>query len=100
MNAANLTLWKLYDNPIYFQQINQTKWRKIQSNAILATLTVINSLTINDTLVLYDGISTYYGLNSQYYYSSPSLTTLFSSIIDEGTWILIYYSVGIGIIFF
>jgi hypothetical protein len=96
VNAANLTLWKLAGNPIYFQKINSTTWRRIQSNVILATLTVVYSLTFNDTLVLYDGVSTYYGLTSRKYYSSSSLTNLFSTSINDGTWIIVFYSAGIG----
>ena len=51
----------------------------------------------NDSIVLYDG-STYYALNSKNIYTSVSLSTLYNFVIYEGSWVLIYYSAGIGII--
>ncbi len=98
-NASNLTLWKQSNQPIYFQKINETIWRKILSNSVQALLTVISSN--NDNIILYDGLyKTYYALNSEKIYTSTSVDTLFTSVVYEGSWLLIYYSAGIGKITF
>lgn len=95
VNPFNLTLWKQSSQSNYFQKINETIWIKILSNKIQSYLTVISS--DNDSIVLYDG-STYYALNSKNIYTSVSLSTLYNFVIYEGSWVLIYYSAGIGII--
>ena len=70
-------------------------WQKIIFNSIVANLTVISNA--NDTVVLYDYVGlTYYALNSQYMYTGSSLSTLYSLNQYLGSWILVYYSAGIG----
>ena len=95
INSSNLTLWQQSGRQLFFQQIDQTTWQKIIFNSIVANLTVISNA--NDTVVLYDYVGlTYYALNSQYMYTGSSLSTLYSLNQYLGSWILVYYSAGIG----
>ena len=96
VNAFNLTLWKQSGQPIYFQKINETTWIRILSNNILSYLAVISSN--NDNIVLYDGL-TYYALDSKNIYISATLSTLYNLVKYYGSWVLIYYSAGVGKIY-
>ena len=95
VNQSNLTLWQETNQQTFFQQINSTIWQKIIFNSVVANLTVISS--INDTIILYDYVGlTYYALNSQYMYTGSSLSTLYSLNQYVGSWLMVYYSGGIG----
>lgn len=97
VDPSSLSLWKQSSQQTYFQKINQLIWQKISFNTVISTLNVLANMSRNDTLVLIDSqFLTYYALNSKYMYYSQSLSTLFSSGRYDGSWILIYYSAGIG----
>jgi hypothetical protein len=96
IDPSNLTLWQQSGEQLFFEKINSVSWQKIISNLVVANLTVISD--INDTVVLYDSFNlTYYALNSHSIYNGSSLTKLNdSSTKNNGTWLLVYYSGGIG----